>query len=212
MPVYVLTSAATFSGGEELAYDVQALKLGKIVGEVTGGGANPTGPVPLPDGLIAAIPFGRSENPVTKTNWEGRGVQPDIPVPAADALKTALQRLGQPPVANVAAASQQQVFTLRATPLPGTEAALKASIAGLASGSPDYAAMSPELAEVTRQQLPQLHGLMSRLGEIRSLKFVGPAQGGDVYDVAFANGALRMAIMLGPDGTITGSMIAPGAP
>jgi hypothetical protein len=122
IPVYVLTSHETFSGGEEFAYDVQTHRLGKIVGEVTGGGANPTGPVPLGDGFIAAIPFGRSENPVTKANWEGRGVQPDVAVPAADALKKARQRLGQPPVADVAAASRQQVFTPRSAPLPATEA------------------------------------------------------------------------------------------
>jgi hypothetical protein len=212
VPVYVLTSPYTFSGGEGFAYEVQAAKRGKVIGAVTGGGANPTGPVPLGDGLMAMIPFGRAENPFTKTNWEGRGVQPDVTVPAADAFKTALQRLGQPAVADVAAASQQQVFTLRATPLPGTEAALKASVAGLASGSPDYAAMSPEFAEATRQQLPQLHGLMDRLGELRSLKFVGPAMGGDAYEVTFANGALVMSMMLGPDGKIAGSAIRPAAP
>ena len=43
IPVYVLTSKDTFSGGEALAYDVQAHKVGKVVGEVTGGGANLTG-------------------------------------------------------------------------------------------------------------------------------------------------------------------------
>jgi hypothetical protein len=212
VPVYVLTSHDTFSGGEEFAYDAKTHRLGKIVGEVTGGGANPTGPVPLGDGLMAMIPFGRAENPITKTNWEGRGVQPDVTVPAADAFKTALQRLGQPAVADVAAASQQQVFTLRATPLPGTEAALRVSIAGLASGSPDYAAMNPQFAEATRQQLPQLRGMIGRLGELKSLKFVGPAMGGDAYEVTFANGALVMSMMLGPDGKIAGSAIRPAAP
>jgi hypothetical protein len=212
VPVYVLTSAGTFSGGEEFAYDVQALKLGKVVGEVTGGGANPTGPVPLPAGLMAGIPFGRSENPVTKTNWEGRGVQPDVPVAAADALKAALRRLGQPAITDVAAASQKQVFTLRSTPLPGTEPAIKASVAGLASGSPDYAAMGPEMAEVTRQQLPQLHALMGRLGELKSLKFIGPALDGDAYELTFANGTLVMSVTLGPDGKIVSSGIRPVAP
>jgi hypothetical protein len=72
--------------------------------------------------------------------------------------------------------------------------------------------MSPEFAEATRQQLPQLHGLMDRLGELRSLKFVGPAMGGDAYEVTFANGALVMSMMLGPDGKIAGSAIRPAAP
>ena len=110
VPVYVLTSKGTFSGGEDFAYSVQALGLGKIVGEVTGGGAHPTRPVELGHGLVASIPFGRSENPVTKTDWEGRGVQPDISVPAQDALKTALTRLGLKPATDIAGASLEQVF------------------------------------------------------------------------------------------------------
>jgi hypothetical protein len=36
-----------------------------------------------------AVPEGRAINPVTKANWEGRGVKPDIEVTAAQALKKA---------------------------------------------------------------------------------------------------------------------------
>jgi retinol-binding protein 3 len=88
-PVFVLTSAATFSGGEELAYDVQAFKRGVIVGEVTGGGANPGGPVALVHQFSVNMPGGRAVNPVTQTNWEGVGVKPDVPVPAEKALSKA---------------------------------------------------------------------------------------------------------------------------
>jgi len=87
--VYLLTSHFTFSGGEEMAYDLQALKRATIVGETTGGGANPGGPVPLPDHFSIFIPTGRPINPVTKTNWEGVGVQPDVSVPADEALEKA---------------------------------------------------------------------------------------------------------------------------
>src|SRR6185437_14342657 len=85
-PVYVLTSARTFSGGEECAYDFQTQKRATLVGETTGGGANPGGMVPLGGGLAAFVPTGKAINPVTKTNWEHVGVKPDIAVPAADAL------------------------------------------------------------------------------------------------------------------------------
>jgi hypothetical protein len=55
-PVYVLTSVLTFSGGEEFAYDVQAFKRGAIVGQTTGGGANPGGPRSLGHGFTVFVP------------------------------------------------------------------------------------------------------------------------------------------------------------
>lgn len=88
-PVYVLTSAQTFSGGEECAYDFQAQKRATLVGEVTGGGANPGEGMALAEGFVAFIPTGRSINPVTGTNWEHVGVTPDVTVPAAQAQRTA---------------------------------------------------------------------------------------------------------------------------
>jgi C-terminal processing protease CtpA/Prc len=88
-PVYVLTSPRTFSGGEEAAYDFQTQKRATLVGETTGGGANPGDFIAIAEGFAAFIPTGRSINPVTKANWEHVGVKPDIAVPAADALKTA---------------------------------------------------------------------------------------------------------------------------
>ena len=56
---------------------------------MTGGGANPGGGVPLVDKFGVFIPTGAAYNPITKTNWEGVGVKPDVEVPAADALKVA---------------------------------------------------------------------------------------------------------------------------
>jgi len=88
-PVYVLTSSFTFSGGEECAYDFQTQKRATLVGETTGGGANPGGPVSLGHGLAAFIPTGKAINPITKTNWEHVGVKPDVAVPAVEALKAA---------------------------------------------------------------------------------------------------------------------------
>ena len=88
-PVYVLTSGRTFSGGEECAYDFQTQKRAKIVGEKTGGGANPGDGYAIGKGYAAFIPNGRAINPITKTNWEHVGVVPDIAVPAADAQKVA---------------------------------------------------------------------------------------------------------------------------
>lgn len=88
-PIYVLTSNRTFSAGEALTYDLQSLHRAVIVGETTGGGAHPTYPYPLGDGFAIAVPSGRVINPVTKTDWEGTGVIPDVKVPAPDALTEA---------------------------------------------------------------------------------------------------------------------------
>jgi C-terminal processing protease CtpA/Prc len=87
--VYVLTSHVTFSGSEELAYDLKVLKRATIVGEVTGGGANPGDVFPLPNSFSIFVPTGRAVNPITKTNWEGVGVQPDVAVAADKALDMA---------------------------------------------------------------------------------------------------------------------------
>ncbi|HEY4671710.1 MAG TPA: S41 family peptidase [Gemmatimonadaceae bacterium] len=99
-PVFILTSSRTFSGAEEFAYDLQTLKRAKIVGETTGGGANPGGPVPLPYGMTLFVPTGRAVNPITKTNWEGVGVKPDVAVEADSALEVAY-RLAQKAVAGI---------------------------------------------------------------------------------------------------------------
>jgi hypothetical protein len=89
VPLYVLTSSTTFSGGEECAYDVKSLKRGTLVGEATGGGANPGMSHRLDDHFDIFIPEARARNPITMTNWEGTGVIPDVPVPADRALVTA---------------------------------------------------------------------------------------------------------------------------
>jgi hypothetical protein len=88
-PVYVLTSAATFSGAEEFCYDLKNLKRATLVGETTGGGAHPAGPHRIDDHFQFRVPDARPINPISKTDWEGTGVTPDVKVDAGDALKTA---------------------------------------------------------------------------------------------------------------------------
>ena len=88
-PVYVLTSKRTFSGAEEFTYDLKNLKRATIVGETTGGGAHPTAPLRVDDHFVIGVPFARAINPITKTDWEGKGVEPDVKVAADKALETA---------------------------------------------------------------------------------------------------------------------------
>ncbi len=88
-PVYVLTSSRTFSGGEEFCYNLQALGRAELIGETTGGGAHPTRGFPISRAVHIGIPFARSVNPITGTNWQGTGVIPDVAVPEAEAYDVA---------------------------------------------------------------------------------------------------------------------------
>jgi C-terminal processing protease CtpA/Prc len=91
-PVFVLTSRRTFSAAEEFSYDLKNLARATLIGETTGGGAHTVGPHRLDDHFFIEVPFGRFISPITKTDWEGVGVEPDIKLPAADALTEALRR------------------------------------------------------------------------------------------------------------------------
>lgn len=77
-PVYVLVGPQTYSAGEEFAYDLQALSRATVVGSRTRGGANPGGLTELGSNFFVVVPTGRAENPITRTNWEGVGVLPDV--------------------------------------------------------------------------------------------------------------------------------------
>src|SRR5687768_4879908 len=87
--VYVLTSKRTFSGAEEFTYNLKNLKRATIIGETTGGGAHPGGGFRIHEHFGMFVPTGRAISPITKTNWEGTGVTPDISVPADQALVVA---------------------------------------------------------------------------------------------------------------------------
>jgi hypothetical protein len=91
--ISVLTSEHTFSGCEELAYNLQAQKRATIIGRRTGGGAHPIEVFALTDHLEATVPVARSVNAVTGTNWERVGVVPDIECAPASALDQALRLL-----------------------------------------------------------------------------------------------------------------------
>ena len=90
-PAFVLTSKSTFSGAEEFTYNLKSLKRAAIVGETTGGGAHPVWGHNIDDHFMIGVPFARAVNPVTKTDWEGTGVAPDVKVEASQALDEAVK-------------------------------------------------------------------------------------------------------------------------
>jgi C-terminal processing protease CtpA/Prc len=103
-PLYILVSKETFSGAEGFAYDMQARKRGIIIGEQTDGGAHPGSSYRLNEHFEAFIPIGYLTHPITKQNWEGLGITPDVLTSSEQALKIAhkmvlesiLETLGNP--------------------------------------------------------------------------------------------------------------------
>jgi hypothetical protein len=88
-PAFVLTSRSTFSAAEGFSYDLKMLKRATLVGETTSGRGHMEMGHRIDDHFTIRVPGIRVVNPISKTNWEGTGVEPDVKVKAADALKTA---------------------------------------------------------------------------------------------------------------------------
>ena len=92
--VFVLTSGATGSAAEHMTLALKRTHRATIIGEPTAGAGHYGGLVRVGDRFQAFIPVGRTFDPDTGKDWEGTGVEPDVPVPAKDALVAALVRSG----------------------------------------------------------------------------------------------------------------------
>jgi Peptidase family S41 len=90
-PVYVLTSASTWSGAEQFSYNLKMLKRATLVGETTRGGSHAGVFHRVDDHFGMGIPEERAINPFGKADWEGVGVEPDVKVRADEALETAVK-------------------------------------------------------------------------------------------------------------------------
>lgn len=211
-PVLVLTSHGTFSGGEEFCYDLKNLKRATLVGESTGGGAHTVGGHLVANYFLVSVPGAEAISPITHTNWEGTGVQPDVKVPAADALTTA-ERLATQDIQAALADNRPTGVQepARTAPSPGTEANLRRQIEGWEKGRPDYDDMGPGLQEATLQQRVQMLRLFTRLGTLKSLTFARIGRNGwDVYDAKFSRGKLQWNIEpLSVDGRTSGVFFRP---
>jgi C-terminal processing protease CtpA/Prc len=95
--LYILVSAHTASAGESFSYTLQQYGRAQIVGEKTAGAGYNNIIVPLGKNLAFSVSYARPEHPRSGKGWEGVGVQPDMPVPAGEALaaahKAALRKL-----------------------------------------------------------------------------------------------------------------------
>lgn len=90
VPLYVLIDGGTGSAAESFAYTLSAARRATLVGERSGGAANPGEYFPAGNGLEVFVPTGSPVNPVTHGNWEGEGVKPDVASKPQAALEIAL--------------------------------------------------------------------------------------------------------------------------
>jgi C-terminal processing protease CtpA/Prc len=88
-PVFVLTSSVTGSGAEAFAFCLQDLKRAVVVGERTVGSAHGARHMAVNDRFWMTIPIVRPISPISKNDWEGTGVTPDIQVPEDQAFNAA---------------------------------------------------------------------------------------------------------------------------
>ena len=93
IPVFILTSKETFSGGEDMAYTLKHHSRAMIIGENTKGGAHPIEEISVGHGFVLMMPNAYPEHPITKTNWEGKGVKPHIEIEQEQALGFAHQHI-----------------------------------------------------------------------------------------------------------------------
>ena len=97
-----------------------------------------------------------------------------------------------------------------AIPSPGTEAAVRHLVAGLASGSPDYDKLAPKFGDLVRSDMPMSQPMFKSMGELRSVTYKGKGRmGDDVYNLVFANGGVLMSAFLDANGRMAGGFIAP---
>lgn len=89
IPLYILASDKTASAAEEFCYDLQNQHRAIIVGNTTAGAAHPTMELDATNGTVLFNPYARAINPVTKINWEGIGVKPEINSTSEKALEIA---------------------------------------------------------------------------------------------------------------------------
>lgn len=77
--IFILISKDTFSAAELFTYTLQTFGKAIVIGmDKTGGGANGGGDFRLNEHMKIFVPYFYCENPITRDNWEGRGIRPDI--------------------------------------------------------------------------------------------------------------------------------------
>jgi len=191
IPLYILTSGNTFSAAEEFSYNLQQLKRATIVGQRSRGGANNPRDRVINDRFILTVPEGRPINAVTKTNWEGVGVKPDIEVPADTALDRAYRTALDTLLAKAASEADRFKYRWCLEGLPGQGSPVAVDLKALTAYAGEYGPERKVLCEAgeifyVRGDRPKMRmipvsGVLFRFGErddfrIRFNRATGPVE------------------------------------
>tara|TARA_R110001599_G_scaffold261690_1_gene462104 strand:+ start:631 stop:1962 length:1332 start_codon:yes stop_codon:yes gene_type:complete len=106
-PLYILTGSTSFSSAEWFSYAMKKLGRATIIGERTAGGAHPVDRKPVNDDFFLQVPIGQIRDPVDFGDFEGVGVQPDVPTSSIHALALA-QKLALENLAKTAPSKAEQ--------------------------------------------------------------------------------------------------------
>jgi hypothetical protein len=91
VPVYYLVSRRTASAAEALALGFKSTGRATLIGETTAGAGYFGGLFEVGNAALQAwISTGRTYDPKSGWDWEGKGIRPDVEVPVDDALTVAL--------------------------------------------------------------------------------------------------------------------------
>ena len=194
-PMYILTSAHTFSGAEGFAYRFQVLKRATIVGETTRGGANAGGVLQIPPVFAVWMPMGRPVDRDTGTNWEGTGVVPDLKTNAGDALAAAL----------LDALGKQKAQAAGARDRARLDWAIEQAEAGRHPVAPDEESLARLAGTYGPDRVWVEGGQLRYQRDTRPIALLTPVTA--TVFAAEASNPVRVEFVLGPDGRATAIVV-----
>lgn len=90
-----------------------------------------------------------------------------------------------------------------------SEPALRAIVAAIQAGEPDYDVFSPDLAAKMRDMAPQVTPLVQQFGELKTAAYEGEQNGADMFRLTFDNQATQWLIGFNDAGKVAALLFRP---
>lgn len=101
------------------------------------------------------------------------------------------------------------VATASATADSRSEPTLRAIVAAIQAGEPDYDVFSPDLAAKMREMEPQVTPLVQQFGELKTVAYEGEQNGADMFRLTFDNQATQWLIGFNGAGKVAALLFRP---